>query len=133
MSLNSSFEPQEEVMSEINMTPLVDVMLVLLIIFILAMPVLTQHLNVELPRADANPAPIKAITLTVQANHTVRWDNTEIDSAQLATQLQQLAQSPDAAVQIAADRAVAFEQVAQVLATVQSSGIRQVAILTQAN
>ena len=79
----------DEVMNEINMTPLVDVMLVLLIIFIITVPVMKHAVNIELPRASNQPQDAKpqTIRLTVDAQGSYFWNDTAIDDAQLQTRL----------------------------------------------
>src|SRR3990167_9592501 len=84
----------DEVVSDINMTPLVDVMLVLLIIFMLTVPVLTHSVKLDLPQADNIPneeAP-DTIQLSVTANGELHWNESVIASAELDTRLHEAAQ-----------------------------------------
>ena len=97
MAFGGDFEHNDEVMSEINMTPLVDVMLVLLIIFIITVPVLTHSVNVDLPRASNQPTELKpqTVQLAVTASGEVFWNETKVDAAELnAKLLAAAAQSP---------------------------------------
>jgi biopolymer transport protein ExbD len=84
----------DEVMNEINMTPLVDVMLVLLIIFIITIPVMKHAVNIELPRASNQPQDAKpqTIRLTVDAEGKYFWNDASVDDTQLQTLLQEAAQ-----------------------------------------
>ncbi|NQD38276.1 biopolymer transporter ExbD [Permianibacter sp. IMCC34836] len=133
-SSGDGFDTSDEVMGEINMTPLVDVMLVLLIIFILALPVLTNTLPIHLPDASAAPSePLpELVQLGVAADGQLYWQNERIAEADLPSRLQQLSQQqPQPPVQIQADRAVAFEHVARVLAAAQKAGVKQLGVLTE--
>ena len=133
-SNGDNFDASDEVMGEINMTPLVDIMLVLLIIFIMALPVLTQTLPVDLPDADAQPneqVP-DLVQLGITASGTLLWQGASISEAELPARLQELTQQqPQPPLQIQADRAVAFEHVARVLAAAQKTGVKQLGVLTE--
>lgn len=84
----------DEVMNEINMTPLVDVMLVLLIIFIITIPVMKHAVNIELPRASNQPQDAKpqTIRLTVDSEGKYFWNDAAVDDAKLQSLLQEAAQ-----------------------------------------
>ena len=84
----------DEVMNEINMTPLVDVMLVLLIIFIITIPVMKHAVQIELPRASNQPQDAKpqTIRLTVDARGDYFWNDSAIDDAQLAKRFAEAAE-----------------------------------------
>ena len=96
MAFGNDFQDDNE-LSEINMTPLVDVMLVLLIIFMLTVPVLTDAVKVNLPQASAAPAQPKpaAIALSVDATGQLFWHQEAISLTELATRLQPLAALPE--------------------------------------
>lgn len=133
-SSGDGFDASDDVMGEINMTPLVDVMLVLLIIFILALPVLTNTLPINLPDAKAAPSePVpELVQLGVGADGQLYWQTEAINASELPARLQQLTgQQPQPPVQIQADRAVAFEHVARVLAAAQKAGVKQLGVLTE--
>lgn len=127
--------PQDdEVISEINMTPLVDVMLVLLIIFIITMPVLTQSVLVELPQTSSEPvsSPADSIAISVQRDGTVLWLDEVVTQQQLQDKLTQLAQLPEQPpVQLMADKAVEYQHVLTVLALAQQLGISQLGFVTE--
>src|SRR5271166_5729623 len=88
-------------MAEINVTPLVDVMLVLLIIFMVTAPMITSSVNVNLPQANAKPAQAdaKPITITVNAQDQIFLQNTQVELNNLVATLQQAAQNnPDQSI-----------------------------------
>ncbi|MEO9102315.1 MAG: biopolymer transporter ExbD [Burkholderiaceae bacterium] len=124
----------DEVMNEINMTPMVDVMLVLLIIFIITVPVLKHAVNIELPAAS-NVREVdkpETVQLTVDAQGSYFWNGELMSDAVLATRLEQLAQSlPQPAVHIRGDKDVRYERVAQALALAQRAGVRRLGFVTE--
>ncbi len=98
-----------EPMSDINVTPLVDVMLVLVVIFILTAPLLASSIRLQLPRAEGaqGGTPEHAVSLAVDAAGQVYLDEAPVDAATLAQRLRQIAnQRPDTEVQLRADRSV---------------------------
>ena len=125
---------EEEVMSEINMTPLVDVMLVLLIIFIITVPVLTHSVNVDLPDANNVPADTKpdTISLAVSANGEIHWNQNVVSNTELEQRLAEAAKrDPQPEIHLRGDRAVAYEHVAKTMAAVQRSGITKLGFVTE--
>jgi len=134
MAFAGNLNDADEMLSEINMVPLIDVMLVMLIIFIITVPVLTHSVNLDLPRADNRPGQIQpeSITLSVSASGAVYWNDAPVDDAQLTQRLAQAAGSqPQAAIYIRGDRKVPYEHVAQVMAAVQRSGIEKLGFITE--
>lgn len=132
MSFN--LDDDDEIMSEINMTPLVDVMLVLLIIFIITVPVLTHSVKVDLPRANNQPNQIqnKPITISVNKQGQIYWNESLIDQTHLSQKLQQIAQQqPQPEVHIRGDRKVEYEYVMQVMAEVQRNGVQKLGFITE--
>ena len=132
-----AFKPQsetEEAMSEINVTPLVDVMLVLVIILLVTAPLLTQSVHVTLPKTAETTADIKdaPLQLGIDAQGMITLNKLPIaDLAALETALKdELAQNPEAALHLYADQAVVYAKVAEVMATVQHSGITKIAFVT---
>ena len=126
----------DEVMNEINMTPLVDVMLVLLIIFIITIPVMKHSVNIELPRASNQPQDAKpqTIRLTVDAEGKYFWNDALVDEAKLDALLQAEAQKkPQAPLHIRGDRAVRYERVAQAMAAAQRAGMTKIGFITERN
>ncbi|MEH8017559.1 biopolymer transporter ExbD [Rheinheimera muenzenbergensis] len=130
----SAESPADDIISEINMTPLVDVMLVLLIIFMITMPVLTQSVLVELPQASAEPATAQpdSIAISVLRDGTVLWDSELVTAAQLQQRLRQVAAQPQqASLQLMADKAVQYQHVLTVMALAQQLGIGQLGFVTE--
>ena len=123
----------DEVMNEINMTPLVDVMLVLLIIFIITVPVMKHAVNVDLPRAVNQPELItpETVRLSVAAEGDYFWNGAPIDDSELTSRLQaEAAKEPQPELHINGDKAVRYERVAQALAAAQRSGVRKIGFVT---
>jgi biopolymer transport protein ExbD len=124
----------DEVMNEINMTPLVDVMLVLLIIFIITVPVMQHAVNIDLPRATSQPPDTQpqTVRLTVDAAGTYYWNETAISDAELPQRLRaEAARQPQPELHIRGDKAVRYERVAQAMAAAQQSGLRKIGFITE--
>ena len=127
-------DDQEEVMSEINMVPFIDVMLVLLIIFIITVPVMKHAVNVELPRASNEKEQIKpeTLNLTVMADGSYAINDEKIPDDQLAPRLQaEGAKQPQPDLHIRGDRDVRYERVAQVMAAAQQAGLKKIGFVTE--
>ena len=124
----------DDVMNEINMTPMVDIMLVLLIIFIITVPVLKHAVNVDLPRATNTPQTVKpeTLTLSVDADGGYFLNQTRVSDTELAVQLQQAAaQNPPPDLHIRGDKAVRYERVAQAMAAAQQAGVKKIGFITE--
>ncbi len=124
----------DEVMNEINMTPMVDVMLVLLIIFIITVPVLKHAVNIELPAASNVREIDKPETaqLTVDAQGSYFWNGDLVADPVLAARLEQLAQAqPQPALHIRGDKDVRYERVAQAMAMAQRAGVRRLGFVKE--
>jgi biopolymer transport protein ExbD len=124
----------DEVMNEINMTPFVDVMLVLLIIFIITVPVMKHAVNVDLPRASSERELVKpeTVRLSVQADGTYYWNESKVTDEALPALLQtEAAKNPQPDLHIRGDKAVRYERVAQALAAAQQAGIRKIGFITE--
>lgn len=120
-------------MSEINVTPLVDVMLVLLIVFIVTAPLLTQVVRVKLPKTEqTEPAPDQHVTiLSVSASGQPLLDDQPVAMEKLETELKALQEKdPEISLQLQADRGAVFEAVAKVMACAQRSGIGKLSFVT---
>ena len=133
MAFGTQDEP-DEVMNEINMTPLVDVMLVLLIIFIITIPVMKHSVNVDLPRATNQPQDIKpeTIRLSVDAKGVYYWNEAVIDDASLSARLkEQAAKNPQPDLHIRGDKDVRYERVAQAMAVAQQAGVKKIGFITE--
>ncbi len=121
-------------MAEINVTPLVDVMLVLLVIFIIAAPLLARALKLDLPQADAPPAAAQAqtIQLSLDAAGSLHWNARPISAEELASGLAAAArESPQPELHLGADKAVRYEHVAAVLAAAQKAGLARIGFVTE--
>ncbi|MGI4816299.1 MAG: ExbD/TolR family protein [Janthinobacterium lividum] len=134
MSMSGGFsDDEDELMNEINMTPLVDVMLVLLIIFLVTIPVMSHAVKVELPQAVAQPTEVKPphVDVSVLANGQVMWDQVPVDATALAEHARTAAaQTPMPRLRLRADRNVRYDSVAQVMATAQAAGLGQIDFVT---
>ena len=121
-------------MSEINVTPLVDVMLVLLVIFILTAPLLASSIQLELPRTDAakaTQAP-QSVTLVVDKTGAIFLNDQPIALAALQARLQQTAtQNPDTEVQLRADAAVPYGRVVAVMGAAQNAGLMRIGFVAE--
>ena len=124
----------DEVMNEINMTPMVDIMLVLLIIFIITVPVLKHSVNIDLPRASStaqNTQP-QTLRLSVDAQGSYFIDDARIADADLAPKLKAAAeQNPQPELHIRGDKSVRYERVAQAMAAAQQAGLRKIGFITE--
>jgi biopolymer transport protein ExbD len=124
----------DDVMNEINMTPMVDVMLVLLIIFIITVPVMKHSVNVELPKASNEAQLIKpeTIRLSVDAQGAYFINEAQIADAELEPQLKAAAaRSPQPDLHIRGDKNVRYERVAQAMAAAQQAGLRKIGFITE--
>ncbi len=123
----------DEVMNEINMTPLVDVMLVLLIIFIITVPVMKHAVPVDLPRAANQEEVVKpeTIRLSVTADGSYHWNEAAIGDAELEPRLRlEAAKDPQPDLHIRGDKDVRYERVAQAMAAAQRAGVRKIGFVT---
>jgi biopolymer transport protein ExbD len=134
MAFGGDFDNQDEVMSEINMTPLVDVMLVLLIIFIITVPVLTHSVEVDLPRASNSPTETEPTTiqLAINASGEVFWNEQKVSEAELTSKLSAAATAkPQPEIHLRGDRTVAYEHVVKTMAAVQNAGLLKLGFVTE--
>lgn len=121
-------------LAEINVTPLVDVMLVLLIVFMVAAPLMTSGVNVDLPRASAAPlnqdsAPL---TVTVNAEGKIYLQDSEIPLTDLAAKLSAVAEGKmDRRIFVRGDKALSYGKIMEVMATITQGGFSKVALLAE--
>ena len=123
----------DEVMSEINMTPLVDVMLVLLIIFIVAMPIVQHAVKLDLPQASSQPqdTTIQHINIEIDKTGQVTWDKQAVTAEAVVGLASRVASQNDKVqLHVRADKATPYEYVAQVMAIVQNAGLSKVGLVT---
>ncbi|MGB5147719.1 MAG: biopolymer transporter ExbD [Porticoccaceae bacterium] len=118
--------------ADINIVPLVDVILVLLVIFIVTAPLITQAVKVDLPDAESQPAePLeKPVVVTIEADGRLHWAGSPLTLAELEQRARGLAARPGAELHIEADRAVAYDAVAQVLAAAARAGVERIGFVT---
>lgn len=122
-------------MAEINVTPLVDVMLVLLIIFMIAAPMLHPGIEVQLPEAEAKSLPLRVedpLVLTLHENGLVYVQETPIHSSRLVDELLPLIEARgDDSVFLKADRGLPYGSVMEVLDLLNEGGVYQVGLVTE--
>ena len=131
----ANFESDDgDVLSEINMVPLIDVMLVLLIVFIVTLPVVRHAVSVDLPQASSQPSRNKpeTVQLSVDAQGRYHWNQELLTDEALQARLATAAsQQPQPELHVRGDKAVRYERVAQVMAAAQRAGIRKMGFVTQ--
>ena len=122
-----------EVLGEINITPLVDVMLVLMVVFILTAPLLNNAVRINLPKTATTAAPdaVKAVTVSLDGEGRVFIDKREVAPDQLEPELKRLAAAnPELALSLQADEAVPYKPVAKAMAAISRAGISKLSVLT---
>ena len=122
-------------MSEINMTPLIDVMLVLLVIFIITAPLLVSAVKVDLPKAEGTRAleTPQFIALTIDKSGKVFVDDRTMDAMELANRLDKVAKlNPDTEVQLRADTSVPYGRVVEVMGAAQKAGLNRIGFVADA-
>ncbi len=120
-------------MAEINMVPLIDVMLVLLVIFIITAPLLTHAVKIDLPRANsqANHTKPDNIQLGVRADGDIFWNGELVDAATLETRMQSAAAiDPQPELHIRADRSTEYQKVASVMAAAARAGLSKIGFVS---
>lgn len=126
--------PRTEPMGDINMTPLIDVMLVLLVIFMVTAPLMTSSLRLDLPRTDAatpSAAP-RPLRLAVDPQGRMFIGQDRVDREQLAQRAAQAAQEdPRTEVQLQADRRLPYGQVAELIGLLQKAGLSRIAFVAE--
>ncbi len=122
-------------MSDINMTPLVDVMLVLVVIFIITAPLLASSIRLDLPRTDAakpDDAP-RFVTVVVDRAGQVFLDEKPVSADRLAERLGQAARdNPDTEIQLRADQTVPYGRVVEVMGAAQKAGLNRIGFVAEA-
>jgi biopolymer transport protein ExbD len=121
-------------MAEINMIPLIDVMLVLLIIFIVTAPLLTHSIRINLPKAttQVNIEKPETVTLSIDASGILFWDNSRIDDAQLAANLAGAARrNPQPELHLRAEKTTQYQRLAEVMSAAQNAGVIRIGFITE--
>jgi biopolymer transport protein ExbD len=135
MSISTAGDDEDKAISEINVTPLVDVMLVLLIIFLITIPVITQSVKVDLPQAANIPTQTKPenINIAVDAEGNIFWNTALLPSQEaLLERIKQIAVlDPQPEVHVRGDRNTAYEHIGRVIVTCQRGGIQKVGFITE--
>jgi len=126
--------PASQPMSDINMTPLIDVMLVLLVIFMITAPLMTTRLKLELPKTAASQPndTTAAITFSITADGRTQVDERTVGAEELAAMLKATARrQPLPDVLVRADRRVAYGRVAELIGQVQDAGLSRIGFVTE--
>jgi biopolymer transport protein ExbD len=126
-------DDDDGLMNEINMTPLVDVMLVLLIVFMVTIPVIRHAVKIDLPHASSQKEDTKPahVDVSIEADGTVLWDGAPVDDNALRAKIAMAAQAdPQPELHLNADRKVAYDKVAQVMSAAQGGGITKIGFVT---
>jgi biopolymer transport protein ExbD len=134
MGMGSLSDSDDDFNPEINTTPLVDVMLVLLIIFIMTIPVMNHAVKIDLPRATNQPDQTKPenINVSIDADGKLFWNEEAIDRNELTSRIAVAAQKqPQPELHLRAARTVQYEKVAQVMAAAQSGGLGKIGFVTE--
>jgi biopolymer transport protein TolR len=123
-----------EPMSDINMTPLIDVMLVLLVIFMITAPLMTSSLKLDLPKA-AGAKPTDAglvVTVAVDPQGQLYWGDEAVDAEQLKLRVREAAlRSAATEVQLRADKTVSYGRIAELIGLVQEGGLTRIGFVTE--
>ncbi|MGE5651282.1 MAG: ExbD/TolR family protein [Bacillota bacterium] len=120
-------------MADINVTPMVDVMLVLLVIFIITAPLFTHAIKLDLPTAQSAPAPEKpeTISLSINGEGRIFWNNDPVEQKDLDAKLAEAAKKqPQPELQLRADKATRYEIIAQVMSAAQTNGMTKMGFVT---
>ena len=134
MGMTVGSDADDELVSDINTTPLVDVMLVLLIIFLITIPVVIHNIPVELPKERNVPTQTKPenVMIAIDRDGNVFWNNQFVDDAQLFSRLKEIAvKNPQPEVHIRGDREGRYEFVGRVVFNCQRAGILKIGFITE--
>jgi len=122
-------------MAEINVTPLVDVMLVLLVVFMVAAPLLTVGVPVDLPQTQAPPItdPKEPLVISINNEGHIFIQDTDVVADSLVPRLQAITgENPDALVYVRADKSIDYGRVLEVMSLISAAGYRKVSLIAQA-
>jgi biopolymer transport protein ExbD len=128
-----SDDDEQGLMNEINMTPLVDVMLVLLIIFLVTIPAMQHAVRIDLPRASSQPKAVKPahVDVAVEADGSILWDGHAVTDDGLRARIAQAAHAtPQPELHLRADRKVPYERIAEVMSAAQTGGLTKIGFVT---
>ncbi|GLU30166.1 biopolymer transporter ExbD [Trinickia caryophylli] len=134
MAMQAFEDDDDTLMNEINMTPLVDVMLVLLIVFIVAVPAIQRAIKIDLPQTggDRQSQTPAHVNVAVRADGSLFWNSEPVSEQTLYARLRQTAHdNPQTELHLEADRKVPYERVADVMAAAQSGGMAKIGFITE--
>jgi len=121
-------------LAEINVTPMVDVMLVLLIIFMVTAPLMTSGVTVDLPKTNAQPlnSDSEPVTVSIKADGTIFVQDAQVELADLVPKLQNIAQNnPDRRIFVRGDKDLSYGRIMEVMGTITQGGFTKVALLAE--
>ncbi|CAN7286186.1 biopolymer transporter ExbD [Trinickia sp. LjRoot230] len=135
MTMQAFEDDDDELMTEINMTPFIDVMLVLLIVFLVAIPAIHHAIKIDLPRVGTNAGTSAQIpahaNVSIRADGTLLWNDAPVTQQALAEQIRAAANSdPQTELHLEADRLVPYERVAEVMSMAQAGGLTRIGFIT---
>ncbi|KVS71558.1 ExbD/TolR family protein [Burkholderia cepacia] len=134
MAISVGGDDNDEVISAINTTPLVDVMLVLLIIFLITIPVVTHTIQVQLPAERVQPLQTqpKSIEIAVNRQGDLFWGTEHVNLPTLVSRLKEIStQAPQPDVHVRGDQATPYQYIGRVVAACERAGVVKVAFITQ--
>jgi len=132
MNVGQEGASDDEAVPDINTTPLIDVMLVLLIMFIITIPIQTHAVKLDMPQGNPPPATVQPVVITVEVDFdgTVLWNGAPVDDAALEAQLSAAAtQSPAPELHLWPNKLVEYKYVAKVLAAAQRLGVNKIGLI----
>lgn len=132
--MDSSRRKGKRLVTDINITPLVDVMLVLLIIFMITAPMMTQGINVDLPQVTADPLEQKeqTVTISLEEDGAISIDKIPMTPELMVTELEKKFQAnKNQSIFLQADTNVPYGHVARIMADIKSAGFKQIGMITQ--
>jgi len=133
MAMGSLSETDDDFNPEINTTPLVDVMLVLLIIFIITIPVINHSVKIDLPRATNQRDEVKPdnINLSIDAQGLIYWNTELIDATQMNVRIAEASKKiPMPELHIRAERTTQYEKIVEIMAAAQTGGLSKIGFIT---
>ncbi len=135
--MGMSSNADDEFNTSINVVPLVDIMLVLLIIFIITLPVMTHAVKIDLPRATNEPPPTvipETINIDVQYDGSVRWNGSAVTPADMRSYIKDAAvKDPQPEIHLSIDRRAKYDYAAAVLFAVQRGGLKKIGFVADAS
>jgi biopolymer transport protein ExbD len=133
MAMGSLSDSDDDYNPEINTTPLVDVMLVLLIIFMITIPVMSNNVKIDLPRAanQREESKPESINLSIDAQGNMFWNNDSVDATQLNARIAIAAKKmPQPELHLRAERTTQYEKIVQVMSAAQNGGLNKIGFVT---